>query len=370
MIKKMLLSLAVFLPLSVSAASLHLGDYFLKGAEQIPGDLYTVGRTTTLAGTVAGDATAVGRDIFSNGIISMDALFFGEGVRIEGEVADDVRVAGGIIVIDGTVRGDVIAIGAQVTVGSKARIEGSLYVVGGEVVIRGIILGDTKVFSNDLLLSGMVEGDLELWGTASFENPARIGGDYIYHTNRAASPPVKVTITGKVIADEGNGLGNTSSRNAIGGLFSLRVLMMLVLGFALFFLTRGRTEEVILETLPNFLARTLRGLLILVILPILAVLFIPTIIGIPIALSLGAFFLLLILLSWAGSGILFGVWCEQFFFKRSAFPLTYRSVLIGTLSLSLLSMIPFLGVLFHGILILATAGSLGTLFFRELRFRR
>ena len=370
MIKKTLLSIALFLPFSVSAASLHLGDYFLKGAEQISSDLYTIGRTTTIAGTVVGDVTAVGRDIFSTGTISTDALFFGEGVRVEGEVADDVRVVGGVIVIDGTVKGDVVAIGAEVTVENKARIEGSLYAIGGEVVIRGTVLGDTKVLSNDLLLSGTVEGDLELWGTASFEDPARIGGDYIYHTNSPVSPPVKVTITGKIIADEGYGTGSTSSHTRAGGFFSLRVLMMCALGFALFFLARGRTEEVILEILPNFLARALRGLLVLIILPILSILFIPTIIGIPIALILGALFLLLVLLSWAGSGILFGVWCEQFFFKRSAFPLTYRPVLIGILSLSLISIVPVLGALLHGILILATAGSLATLFFRELRARR
>jgi hypothetical protein len=223
------------------------------------------------------------------------------------------------------------------------------------------------VLSNKLLLSGAVEGDLELWGEAVFKEPARITGDFIHHTRGKAKPPINVVITGEVIFGEWKSDGVSFQRAFLGGFFSLKALMMLALGFLLFFLARERTEEVLLETLPNFWMRVLRGFLILILLPIAISIFALSVIGIPIALILGALLLLLLLLSWVYAGLLLGAWSEQIFFKRSAFPLSYRPVLLGIVFLSILSAIPFVGLIIHGMLLLAAAGSLGTVFWNKLR---
>ncbi len=369
MSKKAFFSIALLLPLSAFASSVHLGDYFLKGAEKAPDDIYMMGRTATFVGSVTGDVTSLSRSIFSESEISGDALFLGEDIKVLGPIGDDIRTVGERIVIDGAVADDVVAIGSHITIGPKATIKGSLYVIGGTVDIQGSVEGNARVLSGKMTLSGSVEGDLELWGTAKFAEPARIGGDFIQHKEGKITPPVNVIITGKVIVDESVGGGRHSGTAFFSGLFSLNVLMMLALAFALFLLARERTEEMLLEVMSHFWIRTLRGLLIVIILPLVFVLLLPTVVGIPFALILGALFVMLLVLSWGYAGILLGAWCERLLFKRSAFPLSYRPILLGTLFLAIISLVPFLGLVFNGILILSIVGSLGTLFMKFLRAR-
>lgn len=370
MFKKTLLSLALLLPLSASASTVHIGDYFLKGAEKASDDVYVMGQTATFAGAVTGDATALSRTIFSEGDISADALLLGESIKVLGPTGDDLRVLGERVVIDGTVGDDVFVIGSHVTIGPRAVIKGSLYAIGGSVDVQGTVEGSATVISGNLTLTGAIGGDLELWGGAVFGEPAKVGGDYILHNSAKNVPPLNVVITGKFIKDDLSAHKSTGFGSAFsGGFFSLKVLMMLALAFVLFFFARERSEEVLLEVLPNFWPRVLRGLLILIILPLVGILLITTVVGIPLMLIMGALFSLLVLLSWGYAGILLGAWSERILFKRSAFPLTYRPVLLGVLFLSVISLIPVIGPLFHGILILAVAGALGTLFARFVRRR-
>lgn len=369
LIKAFIAGMIAAVPLSALAASVHFGDYFLKGSQNAPDDVYTLGETAIFAGTVEGDAFAAGKSVFSQSDISGDALFLGETLRVGGTLGDDARLIGGVVAIDGIVSDDVIAIGSRIIIGPEAHIGGTLYAVGGEVEIHGEVLGGAKVYAGKLLLSGAVEGDMELWGKGTFQSSARIGGDFIQHTGGKAAAPVNVTIGGKVIFDEVTRGGMAFPGSFFGGLFSLKVLMMLSLGFALFILARERTEEVLLDVLPNFWMRALRGFLILLLLPAAILLLLFSVVGIPIALVLASLLLALFLLSFAGAGILFGAWLEQFFFKRSAFPLSYRPVLLGSIGVSVISILPFVGPVIYGILFLAAAGSLGTVFFRKLRAR-
>ena len=371
MFKKALLLLAFAFPFAVSAASIHIGDFFLRGAESVPSDLYVLGRTATFAGFIQGDAMSIDRTIFSQSDISGDALFVGEEVTVEGEIADDARLLGNVITIDGDIADDVVAIGAKIILGPKAHVGGSFYAAGGEVEVRGTVAEGVQILSSKTVISGQIEKDVEVWGDASFEKPAKIGGDFIQHGNKKLVSLVNVSIAGKVILDKKSAdTDMLAARSLFGGLFSLKVLMLLALAFSLFFLSRERAENVLLEILPAFWHRTLRGLLILVVVPVIILLLLPTVVGIPIALILSAALLILILLSWGYAGMLLGVWSERIFFKRSAFPLTYRPVLFGCIFLSIISLIPFVGSLFHAILMMAVAGSLGTLFFRSIRRRR
>ncbi|MDO8594485.1 MAG: hypothetical protein Q7R93_03145 [bacterium] len=367
----LLLLLSVFLfPLATFAATIHFGDYFLKGSESTEDDIYVLGETSALVGSVQGDSISIGRTIFSQSDITGDALFIGDDVKVEGVVRDDARLIGNTIRIDGIISDDVVVIGSKILISQSARVEGSLYVIGQDVEVSGTVLGEAKIFSQRVKITGSVAGDLELWGRASFVPPASVGGDLILHSKKATESPVGVTVTGKVIHDNAAyGPKLSSSQAFLGGLFSLKILMFLALGFALFLLVRERSEEVLLDTLSNFKVRLLRGMLILILLPVVTLILFFSVIGIPIALLTGSFFVILSLLSWGYAGILVGVWSERFFFKHSAFPLTYRPVLLGVIFLSVLSLIPIVGPLLNFLLMLAVAGSLGTLSFRQIRAR-
>lgn len=370
MCRKLLLTLvAVLFPLSTLAASIHLvGDYFLKGSEKAVDDVYALARDAVFGGIVQGDAVALSERIRSDGEISADALFVGESVTLGGAVGDDARLVGRSVIISGAVGDDVVAIASSVTAAPEASVGGNLYAVGGRVTLDGEIHGSVRALAKRTEVLGAVDGSVEVWGDLSLGDGARIGGDLIYHAPRERAV-MKEQVGGEVIfvrtAREGAGLGRL--HELASGLFSLQILSLLALGFLLLALARERTEEVLIDVSERFWPRVLRGLLIAFVTPLAAALLFASVVGAAAGVVAVALFLAAFPLSLSFSGLLVGGVMERLLFKRSPFPLHSRPVLLGTVVFALLSVVPYVGPAVALILILASLGSIGTVFYRHLK---
>lgn len=370
MLKKSLLAVAIALtPLSVFASSVHIGgDYFLKGAEIAEDDLYVLGEIGTFAGTATGDIVSLAGTNISEGDSKADVLLLGGDVMLGGTVGDDARLVGETVTIGGVVEDDTLVFGARVVLLPSANIGGNLYIVGADVTIEGRVAGDVRVYGKNVEITGTIGGNLETWGTVVIRPGTSIGGDFTYHASRLVVIPEEVSVKGATLFEplREKGLTLFAGPSFRGGFFSLYALMALGLTFSLFFFAKRRTEETLLDILLSFWHRALRGLLIVICAPVsIAVLF-ATVVGAPLAVVLLCIFVLFILLGQAFSALTVGAWCERVFFKRSAFPLAYRTVIIGTLALSLILLIPFLGFLAEFLLLLASIGGLGTAGYRQL----
>lgn len=370
MLKKSLLFGVLFLPLAVSAATLHISDdYFLRGSEKATDDLYVLARRATIAGEVRGDAVALGQAISSHGEIGADVLFAGGAVDLRGRVADDARLLGGQIVVSGEVSHDLLAIGPEIEIVSSASVGGDLYAVGERMRMAGKVDGRVRFLGDELRIDGPVAGDVEAWGEVSFGERGKVGGDLIYHAPRELAIP-KERVAKEVIFDE-MPRGGMNALAGLGGFFSgffsLWALMTLTFGCALLFLARSRTEEVLLDAAGAFWLRVLRGLLIILLVPIAAFFLFVTVVGASLGIALAALLTAAAVASSALAGILLGMAGERVFFKRSAFPLTYRPVLLGGIALAAVSMIPYIGPLIYFLLFFAALGSTGTVFYRHLR---
>lgn len=359
----------VAVPLVALAAQVHIGsDYFLKGSEKSADDLYVLAPSATLAGSVTGDAVAVARGIQSAGEVSADAFFAGERVVLGGRVGDDARLLGAQVLVSGDVSDDVLAIGSEITLLPSATVLGNLYAIGGRVKIAGEVAGNVQSVSRETRIEGPVGGSVEAWGAVSLGERATIGGDLIYHASREMTIPGE-QVRGAVIFDpvrEGD-RGLSRLTGLFSGLFSLELLMMLAFGFTLLLLLRERTEEVMFDVLTQFWQRVLRGFLIALLLPLAALLLFASVVLLPIGIALAALSIASFLFASAFAGILVGAWIERALFKRSPFPLTWRPVLLGTLVLSLISVIPYIGGAFYLIVLLSALGGLGTVFYRYLK---
>lgn len=370
MLKKPLLlvvlTLALF-PLLASAAVHVGGDYFLKASERVPDDLYVVAPSAALSGDSAADALIAASSISSQAHIGADAFFAGERIELAGEVGDDARLLGADIDIRGRVGDDVLAFGSRIALSKDAAVGGNLYLAGGSVASRGAVSGSIRIIGRDITLAGSVAGDAEVWGRLTLEEGAVIGGDLLYHARRESAIPESVRIGGKVLFDKTDESSFPFVSGLFSGFFALRLIMSLVLAFFLLFLTRERTEEVLLDAVSRFWPRALRGLLIALIVPLAAVLLFASVVGLPLGLLLLFLFISGCILGEAFAGILVGAFVERLWFKRSPFPLFWRPVLIGTVLLSLVSLVPFAGPLANILLALAGVGSLGTVFYRYIR---
>lgn len=369
MFKKTLFLLAfAALPALASAASIHIGgDYFLKGSEKNSDDVYVFAPSVVFAGSVDGDALAAGRTVISEGEISGDALFFGETVTVGGDAADDVRVLGGTVLIRGAVSGDVVAGGARIVLEEGATVSGNLYAVGGEIVLAGAVSGEVRAAGGTVDISGSVGGTVEAWGEAvELSAGSVIGGDLIYHTPREARIAPDARIGGETLFDRQKG-AHSGLASLASGFVPFHLLATFAGAFFLFFLFRERTEEILLDASENFWMRALRGLLLFLIVPLMGAFLFLTAVGIPLGLALTALYLAGLIFSTAYGAMLLGVLLERPLFRRSAFPLSARTVLVGVALLALLGAVPYLGFAALFFLTLASLGSIGTIGWRRLK---
>jgi hypothetical protein len=104
--------------------------------------------------------------------------------------------------------------------------------------------------------------------------------------------------------------------------------------------------------------------------PVTALLFLVTVIGIPIAGLLGVSYLAFLILAWILSGIVFGALLWRGFSSSRQPRVSGPSVIVGVLLLHLIVSIPILGWLFATTIVLATLGSLTFLAFDAVRCAR
>ncbi|MDO8564966.1 MAG: polymer-forming cytoskeletal protein [bacterium] len=364
------LGLLLALPVLLHAADFNLTDsYFLKGGEATVDDVYTIGSSAVFSGRVGGDAISIGNNTRADGEIAQDALFVGERVTLLGTTSDDARLVGVSITLAGRVEDDAVLVGGSAVIEKAGSIGGNVYAAGNEVTIEGRVHGNVRAVGRIVRIGGQIEGDVEVWGDVALGSETVIEGDFIYHAKQEIQIPAGAQISGRVLFDEegGGGIALPFGRDTLSGFFSLELLMELALGFFLLLLVRERLEETLLDAVSAFWRRVLRGVLIMLLIPIASILFLVSVVGIPVA----ALLLFLLAAGFAVSiplaGFMAGLWLERVLFKRSAFPLSYRPVLLGILLLALISLIPYVGFVANLLLILASLGSIGTVFYRHAK---
>lgn len=298
-LKQFLLGLVVFcMPLAAMAdgsAASHSGsgNTYLTGSEvrinqAVPADLYAAGGAVVVAEPVAEDATLTGGR-----------------VDVMAAVGQDLRVAGGKVAVDAKIGGDLLATGGNVSVSPASRVGGDVMLAGGEVRFAGQAMRDVKLAGGKLVLAGEVKGNARLYGRDIRLAPgARIGGDLVYASSNPLSDQELALVAGHVTR-EADAPGR--SRNAGSGwMHPLFFISMLACGAILFLVfpnaVKG-TEQAMWHTPLKSLAL---GLALLFTLPPVAILFMITVIGIPIGFGLMLAYPLLLLLGYLCAALFVG----------------------------------------------------------------
>ncbi|GCF12784.1 hypothetical protein Harman_07190 [Haloarcula mannanilytica] len=232
------------------------GDTIVVGADETYDSIEGVAGTIVVRGTVTGDVAAAAGTVH---------------VTETGAVGGNVEAAAGTVRIDGTVGGDVSAAGGTIEIGETARIGGDLDAGAGFVAIHGTIDGTVRAGAEEIVLGP----------TAS------IGGDVRYDAATITRAP-EAAVTGSVIQDESIGdsagpdFGAFAFPSWLGVIYGLFVNLLL--------------GVILLAAFPSFSARVAErvgenpatsggvGLLTLVAVPVVLVVLLLTIVGIPLSL--------------------------------------------------------------------------------------
>lgn len=338
---------ALLLPLIVAAGEMRSFRYTLAQDEVHSGNAYVVGEDVMIAGTVVGDAVAAGGRVFASGLIEDDVLAAGGQVQVTGVVGGDVRVASGDVLVTGDVGGDVAAVGGKFVADSRSIIGGDIWLAGGQAIIEGEVYGSVRVSGGDVFINGSVGGDVDVrGGRLVIGERAQIQGSLLYRGPRAPiiAPGAVILGSTQYAPDDFGGREFGYFLHGAGVAATLLALLMsIVAALVLFGVFKKYAHALTEDAIHSPWQQMLRGIVVLVVAPVIAILLLATVIGIP----LGVVSVLLIGvgmgISCALSGGVFGVWVARVILKKPAHQATLSTVVWGTIALRILGFVPVVG---------------------------
>ncbi len=353
-----LVALLFGVPALLFAADFRSGDQVsVKSTETVAEDLYMAGGTITSAGSVTGDLYAGGGTVLISGAVSEDLVAGGGTVTVLGPVGDDVRIGGGTVLIQGTVGGDAVVGGGQIHL-TGSRIEGDVLMGGGSIRIDASVGGDVKIGGDEVYINAPVAGNVEVHAEKlTLGSEARIAGNLKYRSPKEATLEAGATVVGTTTYEPAKDRDGRAMAAAFLSALALAKLCMLLAGAFFFALVFRRFAEAVTKTAAlRPLLEIGRGFVFLIVAPVLSVLLLVTIVGMPLGLlgllSYGA----LMIVSCLVAPIVLGSLLYQWFSKKER-EINWKTVLIGVFAVFLLGFIPILGGLINFILVLLTLGA-------------
>ncbi|MFH0891432.1 MAG: polymer-forming cytoskeletal protein [Candidatus Falkowbacteria bacterium] len=318
-------ALLLIAPLAVSAYAVKTDNSIYIGQEEtINGNLYAAGNSITVDGTVTGDVFCAGQTVNINGKVAGDVFCAGEALNITGEIGGSARVAGNAVNITGTIARNVQAFGATVNLGPNARVDWDMFIVAAMGDIRGYIGRDLHGAAGNAVIAGKVGGDVKLrlderikgekYGI-NYSGPrplrvlsgAEIGGNLFY----TAGIKGDISDNARISGETGYSLPKniTDKKDlAVAAIWSRIVFLFAALVVGLVLISIGRKQIIILTDLMLNEAGTAVGwgIIISLLTPIICLILVLTLIGIPLALILLVLWLIVLYLSKIVSSIAIG----------------------------------------------------------------
>lgn len=317
--------------------------------ETVNESVFLGGNSINIDGTVDGDVFCGGQDIEITGTVNGDVICAGQSIVISGQVKGNIRSAGQKIVIAGTVDRNVNVFGQNITISSGSAILGEVYSWSKNVDIEGMVGKKFSGGAQSVTINGIVNDvnlaaeDLSVGSTAHIKN------NLIYVSNTDAAIASSESIQGKVVkqAPPKNPKTRQVQRERVWNSFLsfasvASLLAQIIVACVMIYFVANRTLVATVAMQEKILPTGGFGLLMLIVVPLIVVLFVITIIGIPVAMLL----LLLYIFSFLVSRILVAtvvghLLLQQFWTQKKDD--MYWSSVIGLILLWFVFSIPFIG---------------------------
>lgn len=326
----------------------------LSTDETVNGDYFATGEKVTVLGTVNGDAYIAGGNIFIEGTINGDLLAAGGTVNIIGNVSNDIRVAGGNVIISGEVGGNVTTLGGSVTYTDAANIGGSVVNGSGSLILLAPVAKGATIGSGDATFNSSIGGDVTAGvGNLNLNPKTNIFGNLTYWSSEEANILEGAEIQGETVRNEIEQPPQTpNAQNFFGaastGLRVISFFSTLIIGLLFIKLFPNFTKETAQAVTQEPFKSLGVGLLTVIVAPVLAVLLLITVVGIPLAII--TIFGYILVLYIAKIFVAFAIGKALLKSKN-----TYLAFFLGLIVYSLFRIIPVVGFVLA--LITAVAGT-------------
>ena len=246
------------------------------------------------------------RKLLAGAVLAVVSVAFASpaGAARGGSLRTDRRISvtGGVVVAEGeVVNGPVVSVDGPVTI--DGTVNDGVFVAGGRVTVRGHVTGSILVVHGDVLITGRVDDDVvALDGRITTREGARVDGDVKSRKEPDVAPH---TVTGSV---KTLNVGNVFGGILIVFLIYLWIAVTLsvaLLGF-LFVLLFPRAADATAAAGRRFWPTVGWGAVIGIVGPILAVLVLITIVGIPLGMGMLSALNVLAPLGYVASSLILG----------------------------------------------------------------
>ena len=342
----------------------------LIAASSSPGNAYVAGVSVVTTAPVAGDLSAVGGSIVVAAPVQGDGLLFAGSISSRAPVKGDFRAWGGSINIEEPVAGDLVSFGFSVR--DSGRATGSVFIAAVDVAVTNGASGPVTIYGNNISLAGNFANNVTVTtsGRLTVAASTTILGKLSYEAPEAATIPTSVTVVGGIEYTNASYLPDAGTSRilaivSIGFFLFVRILGALILAGLLAGLF-PRLAEAIAERAytkhpRSILLTMLLGFAILVATPVLFMLLSLTFVGIGLAFLLLLMYFLMALLAIIYAGILLGSVFARRFTERDT--VRWHDGVLGMLALSLIALVPVIGLFVALLLTIFSAGALLQLFF-------
>ncbi|WP_232703421.1 bactofilin family protein [Halobacterium wangiae] len=323
------------------------------------------------------------------GVAAADERAGGTVVVEEGEtVTGGLQATAGTVVVRGTVEGNLEAFAGTVEIAESGTVtgnlegaagnvriagtvEGNVEAAGGSFVVAqsGTVGGDVQVGAGSFSLDGTVDGTVQVGaGSISLGESAAVGGDFLYDGELTRAEGA--TIDGELRQDSSLGFSTVPRLSwAAGWVLTLYGMLLTLIVGALLLLAFPGTSAAIAESTITSPLRTLGvGFLALLAGPLLFVLLLLSIVGIPLAFLWLFVFGLLLLLSF--------VWGEYAVGAALLSLVNYANrwlaLVVGVVVVFLVGRVPIVGGIVEFLVLLLGLGGLAltTVYWGRRRRRR
>lgn len=344
---KFILAIFLILFLAMPGASLVLktGKDIVVGPEEIiDDDLVAMGRSVKIEGIVNGDLFAFAQEVFIENKVNGSIYAGGAEINLSAKKCRSIWAFCGSLKTDSNIENNLLFFGGKLKTGNTNLVKKDVLVFGGEININGEVQGKVKGNMGKLNLNGKVH-QVEIEAENVYvDSGTTVLEDFIVKSKNEPVIDSNAKILGKTEYKKIEEKAQKPKKGIAGFFKTIFFLSKLIIGIILIAILKPyikRTNQI----LKDYTWKSLGiGFLTIIIIPIVSVLTLATIIGIPIAIFGVFVFLTLAYIS----GIIFsaglGEWIIKLI-KKESIPSPILSFILGFIIVTLISLIPYLGFL-------------------------
>lgn len=286
-----LAALILSLPIAVFGVAVSSNIYFLEESITETEDVYVAANSARIFGTIEGDLLVAAGDVTIAGDVTGDVIVATQGaVTVSGEVGGSLRGLARDVAVTGTVADDVAV--AAVTIDIPGVVGRDVLLLAASLDVDGQVGRDILGRVQSATLDGGVGGDVDvLISSLTLGSNVAVAGDVIYRSDADAT-----------VSSESEVAGSLSKLPTTGSFIVRSVLLFVTLIHFLSFVFAGLLllwlfQPTMASSVEAVVERPWQsigiGLLAFVVLPVVIVLLVFSLVGIPV----GILLLLLLLLS-------------------------------------------------------------------------